>query len=179
MQNMTAEYVQETQTLPDCEFLLECIHEIDQLTALINRLDDQLYTERFSIFNGASVGMHIRHCIEFYTCIIICGSAEISYENRERNLLLETIPQLAIDELMRIRTWLLKPGGREVLHVGFVTGNSTYQAQSSFLRELYFVNEHLVHHLALIRIGLSAAGYESLFDETFGVASSTRRARNS
>jgi hypothetical protein len=179
MQNMTLEYIRETQILPECELLLECINEIDKLSALIKRIDETVYTERYPLFSDASVGMHIRHCIEFYTCIMNSGAAEISYEKRERNILLETIPQVAIDELTRIRTWLLNPSGREVLNIGFISGETDYQAQSSFLRELYFVNEHLVHHLALIRIGLTASGYASLFNEDFGVASSTRRFKNS
>jgi hypothetical protein len=176
MENMIVEKYTESAQVK-CELLAECILEIDKLIELIHKLDNYLYTEKLPAFQGATAGMHIRHSIEFYQCLTGSFFEEISYEKRPRNILLETIPQLAINELLRIRSWLSEPIMAENLTINFTSGKTTYHASSSYLRELYFLNEHLVHHLAILRIGLSASGYDNLFTENFGVASSTANFR--
>jgi hypothetical protein len=47
--------------------------------------------------------------------------------------------------------------------------------QTTYHRELLYNIEHLVHHLAIIRIGVKSIQFPVHFDDTVGVAASTIR----
>ena len=49
---------------------------------------------------------------------------------------------------------------------------------TSFTRELFYCDEHTIHHLALIRVGINEIGGYQL-NESFGVAPSTIKYRQS
>ena len=140
-----------------------------------------LYTEQKDVLSNATIGQHFRHIIEFYLSLKKGSKARrVSYDDRERNVLLETQAAYAI-------TFIDKT-------IGFVSnieddiaivleGNySNDEEKSSFLqsslfRKLAYSLDHTVHHLAIIKIALKEESSRFEADENFGVAPSTVRFR--
>ncbi|MCU0471726.1 MAG: hypothetical protein MUF58_24420 [Arcicella sp.] len=56
-------------------------------------------------------------------------------------------------------------------------GDEPVEVASSFYRELTYLIEHTIHHLAIIKIGLNEVYPEIIIPKNFGVAHSTIRYR--
>lgn len=155
-------------------------HTLLQLKNFLNQIDDAQYTASLAVFSGSSVGMHVRHVIEFYQCMVT-GNAEgkIDYDARERNLQLEsstTFAKACIDRLLAD------------LHMISVIRPITLMTEQNFeehqlliesntWRELSYVIEHSIHHFAIIKIGCVLAFPTIVFDRDFGIAYSTIKFR--
>ena len=42
----------------------------DQIKELLDTIDNEMFCQPLTTFNGSSVGQHIRHIIDFYLCLI-------------------------------------------------------------------------------------------------------------
>ena len=75
--------------------------EIKKLTIV---LSDEVYSKPLDILSGSSIGQHMRHIVEFYTCLIAQHEQQvINYDLRTRNQLIEQYSKscaLAIDEIL-------------------------------------------------------------------------------
>lgn len=152
-----------------------------QLKGLLETLDEAEYTMKHDILSGATVGQHMRHILEFYL-LLVSGSFEgnISYDKRERNQKIETSLSFAVDtiNLLIPALSLLKEKDPVELEADYTEyGSSVNIVQSSIGRELAYCLEHSIHHQALIKAGLIAAGLAHTVDINFGVAYSTIRYR--
>ncbi len=153
-----------------------------QMATYLNQIDPADYRQPLDVLSGSSIGQHFRHIFDFYHCLAK-GAAEdlVDYANRERDPRVESDPvfaarvlgdtmdqiaQLPEDQLIRMRA--------DFMHLG-ETDRPLYP--SSYGRELTFVHDHAVHHLALIKIGFQAQCPGLLTDPNFGVAPSTVRFR--
>lgn len=141
----------------------------------LSKLTPQQYGQPLDLFSGSSLGQHTRHWIEFFQCLIFqCQEEDICYDKRKRDLVLESDPRFAIQALDSIEEQLstLNFPKQIILTSGMPQGPEV-KLQTSFFRELWFVIEHAVHHLAIIKIGLSKEYPELTLPENFGVACST------
>ncbi len=138
----------------------------NNLLAFLQEVDDNDYSRMDGMLSGSSIGQHIRHSIEMYQCLMGgYHTAKINYSNRKRDVLLETSSMYAVQCLREIasnmpiddKAILVEEGGEKIM--------------SSFKREQLYCNEHLIHHLALIKMTALQMGYT--LPETFGVAPST------
>jgi len=153
-----------------------------QIKGLLVKLNEEDYRQKLDILSDASIGQHIRHILEFYL-ILFKGidRGTISYDKRERNLVLETNVDIAI-QLVNDLVFKLKsikndvPLRFEADYEGS-TGVSISVGSSAF-RELAYCVEHSIHHQAIIKSALVALEKQSLVDEYFGVAYSTIKYRN-
>src|SRR6185503_5374322 len=76
----------------------------DQLTDLLDHLNDDQYVATPEIFSGASVGKHYRHIIEFFQSVSVADETEtICYDNRLRDERIENNRALAKELLQDLK----------------------------------------------------------------------------
>ncbi len=140
---------------------------------VLESLDD----EGFALGDCGSIGMHIRHCLDFLKNFLEgVEVGQIDYANRNRESGIETNRQLAINRLDTAIEMIRQLGTAETtkpISVRVDELDCDEPANSSVLRELDFVQSHTVHHFALIAYQLRNRGIE--VSEEFGVAPSTLR----
>jgi hypothetical protein len=150
---------------------------LEDVKLYLLQLDDQRYKQRLEVFSGSSVGMHTRHIIEFYQCLIHHGTSRIiNYDKRERNRAIEEDTGHTIGVIHDLLEKLahINEGDKLILEVSYELENGGYNlVDTNFKRELVYNLEHTIHHLALVKIGLKEIAPEILLPAHFGVAPST------
>lgn len=151
----------------------EAIEIIEQLKIAILALEQLDYSMKLTIVDDNTIGMHVRHILEFYKSLEHGAKVnQIDYDSRERNIELETNRILAKLELERIQEWLLTVVNDieiKVLH----HSQKDMELTSSMSRELAYNMEHAVHHMAIIKICIKHAFDYVRLEENFGVAYAT------
>ena len=151
--------------------------EIKKLTIL---LSDEVYSRPLNILSGSSIGQHMRHIVEFYTCLIAQHEQQvINYDLRTRNQLIEQYSKscaLAIDEILAqldefASDFEAKPLRFE--NCNFDSDMGINQIATSFSRELAYCLDHCIHHQYFIKIGLVSLELGHYLHEEFGIAHST------
>lgn len=160
-----------------------CIENLSEIKSLCERLAPNHYTKPLEILSGSSIGQHIRHIIELYQAVEKSGPAAIiNYDNRKRNLIIETSPHTASMEIQLLLDFLSGINWDKNLTLQGDFGKCEdlpLEIKTSLFRELAYNLEHAIHHQALIKIGLIQLGLVQLIDSDFGVASATIRFRKS
>ncbi len=150
----------------------------DQLNGALEQITREQYTQPSTVLFGASVGQHVRHIIELFICLQNgYESGIVNYENRKRDYLIESDKNLARNFLKDVYGSLMMQDKDLILEGGYdEDSDETMQIQSNYYRELVYNLEHTVHHMALIRVGITDVSTVSI-PEGFGVASSTIKYR--
>jgi hypothetical protein len=161
---------------------LECKENLQSIASLLEKLKAEQYQHPSYYLSGASIGQHVRHIIEFYTCLYQAYNEHrsVNYDQRKRTILLEKNPIEAVKVIVQLSNWLQseKIIGEISLHASYEVANDLpCTIPSSFQRELAYCLEHSIHHQALIKIGLFEQGLSNLIDKEFGVAPSTIKFR--
>jgi len=147
-----------------------------QLGELLERLSPFEYSQPIDLLSGATLGQHCRHVIE---CLQELEKGYpggmVNYDLRQRQRLLETDVDYARLQLATIGAVLERPDKPLVLEATVEDG-VLVRLSSSYYRELYHQLDHMVHHMALIRVGLLALSSVPV-PESFGVAFATMRSR--
>ncbi|MFY7900974.1 MAG: hypothetical protein ACOVNY_12370 [Chitinophagaceae bacterium] len=146
---------------------------IEELLEFLQKISPDHYTKNCSSLSNASIGQHVRHTIEMYQCVHN-GYADglINYASRKRDYTIETSVNVAIDCLQAMKSQLYLSD--KMMYVQ----QDDQQLYSSYSREMLYCDEHAIHHLALIRIGVNEIG-GYILDSSFGVAPSTLKYRAS
>jgi uncharacterized damage-inducible protein DinB len=148
---------------------------LNQLSELISQFCDHEYALGLSILSGSSIGQHSRHIIEFYECFfegISCGT--VDYDERKRNISLETDTVFAIERIKKYQEQIVDlPEDRLVLLQITFQSSDKMQINSSLYRELVYMVEHTIHHLALIKIGVRTHFDHIRLPSNLGMAYST------
>lgn len=153
----------------------ECInHHLVQLMASIHLLSDEQYAKPLNVLSQASIGQHVRHIIEMISCLDEgYDQGEIHYDKRKRNKGIENIKSEAVRWLETIVSGLQKENKELTLHVNCSTASdNSLQIPSNYHRELLYNLEHIIHHMAIIRIGIAETTAVDLPEE-FGIAPTT------
>ena len=67
------------------------IFNLRQINEVISQTGHLEYASSLSVLFGSSIGMHVRHIIEFYQCLLEGSkSGTVNYDARKRDLLIET-----------------------------------------------------------------------------------------
>lgn len=150
-----------------------------QLTATLDNLQQQEYVQPSTSLSNNTIGQHVRHIIELFQCLELgYVSGIVNYENRKRDITIETDKELAKSILLSLHTELEKENKDLVLEANYEENeNSPLRIATNYYREIAYNLEHTIHHMALIRVGLNELSSLSL-PENFGVASSTVKFRN-
>lgn len=150
---------------------------LKNLKAILNEIDQEIYTAKVELLSGSSIGQHVRHIIESYQCLLSSlDLGVVNYCLRNRDHKLET----NLDQVRRANDTVL-------IELTNLNDNPTLRLEkdlegTSFVttnldRELLHCMEHAVHHMALIKIGLKMVAPEIMIPAHFGVADSTLRHR--
>jgi len=155
------------------------IQKLEEIKTLLRQIPRELYIRPKEILSQATIGQHFRHILEFYICLEKGIQARtVCYDNRERDVLIETETEYAIYSIEKLTAFL-----RRVENDYELTMQANYSTiseekssiRTTFYRELGYVFDHTVHHLAIIKIALSEDPVQ--MDCNFGVAPSTVRCR--
>lgn len=153
---------------------------IEQLSDLLEDLDNVVYKESLSPLHYHSVGQHVRHITEFYLCLLKgYETGEVNYDARQRDLRIEVDKDFTLEVLRNVINHLnlYQQDKQLILQTAFGL-EEAMEISSSFFRELTYLIEHTIHHLAIIKIGLNEVYPEIQIAPDFGVAYSTIKHRN-
>ncbi len=146
----------------------------DQLCEVLQQLSCEQYLQPSAVLNGATIGQHVRHTIALFQCLLAgYEQGTVNYENRNRDIAIETNRLLAYDLLRAISSNLHLKNKRLMLRSCYDgEQQEMLTVETNFYREVVYNLEHTIHHMALIRIGIQDISTLTL-NESFGVASST------
>lgn len=149
-----------------------------QLLQVITQLTDEQFAAPLEILMGSSIGMHFRHIVEFYDCLISGANQDtINYDARQRNKMIETNRLYAKNFTENCLLQLEKIGQNDKsMELITMTGTDTncfVTVHTSLQRELAYNVEHTIHHMAIIKIAILHCFKEIQIDSKFGVAYST------
>ena len=157
------------------------IKKLEEIKSLLLQFSEELYTAPRGILSEATIGQHFRHILEFYICLEKGNeTGSVSYDDRERDVLLETDMVFAMKSIGKLIQFLssLEKDCSLTMKANYSDANEELTTiQTSLYRELAYALDHTVHHLAIVKIALSEEVESVKVDSNFGVAPSTIRYR--
>jgi hypothetical protein len=154
-----------------------CHNILDQVGGIIEQISDKDFVEPVRAFNGATIGQHFRHSIEFLQCLMNgYQNEEVSYDGREHDRDLESNKILALDVINKIKLFIEHCNLDKTisLRVSYDPKSDAEVAVSSNMaREITYNIEHIVHHMALVKIGIKEVCPYVVIPPEFGIAVST------
>lgn len=158
-----------------------CKENLNEIKNVVRQLSHSQYTFQSAYLFGATIGQHVRHILEIYQSVFNgIETKVINYDNRVRNLLLETDTNFAIKIIDEICLKLSDNHSdiQMILESDFcVEQEQQIKIETTLLRELAFCLDHSIHHQALIKVGLLETKCLNFIDNNFGLAPSTIRHR--
>ena len=139
---------------------------------LLRKITAKMYTHNIPSLDGATIGGHTRHIIEFLEILLNSyHTNQINYDERQRNLELEKNPEQAIQAISEILSRINLPNKNLIMHQ--TVGNVSLEIPTNFFRELLYNIEHCIHHQALIKVAFNEIKMSHLLNKNFGIAPST------
>lgn len=138
---------------------------------LLRQLTNDEFTQKNPELSNATIGEHMRHIIELFGCLLDnYNYGLINYDDRKRDLLLQTDKNEAITILEKYLLELDKPN--KELSLTYNCFSTIELLQTNYYRELIYNLEHSIHHQALIKVALHSLPHVRI-PNSFGVAPST------
>ena len=149
-----------------------------QLADTLQQLSSQEYVKPCNTLFNNTIGQHVRHIIELFQCLENGYDTNmVNYEKRPRDIVIETDKELASQLLQDIFKKLNRPNKELVLEATYDEHSTdAITITTNYYREIAYNLEHTIHHMALIRVGITEVSGIQLSDD-FGVASSTVKYR--
>ncbi len=147
---------------------------LQQLQQCIEALLPNEYSEVLPLLNNASIGQHARHIVELFEELNNgYENGKVDYDQRKRNKLVEIDKQVALAHLNRVSETIAKADKNLLLAVNpGRDSQAPLYINTNYLRELLYNVEHMVHHMAIIRIAVENC-FGKKVSTTFGVAEAT------
>ena len=152
---------------------------LSQLADVVDRILSQDFAQPSRALGGSTIGQHIRHTLEFFTCFQRgYETGTLNYDERAHEPLVQGDKKVAHDALQAMiaftsKLYIDKPLNLQVSYDA--EGSGCHLVETTAMRELVYNIEHAVHHMALIRIGLNEVAPYVQVGESFGIAASTMR----
>jgi hypothetical protein len=147
-------------------------HTLEMFKDVLTDLPAECYHQPCAAISNATIGQHTRHVIELYQCLVDgYDTADVCYDRRKRDRLIEQDPAFAIACLALIQRNLERPD--KTLFVTYDLEGSPVRIASNYLREVMYNLEHAIHHHALIKVAIHQVADTFALPEAFGVAPST------
>jgi hypothetical protein len=145
-----------------------------QLAESLAQISQQEYVQPCKTLFNNTIGQHVRHVIELFQCLEKgYDQGVVNYEKRKRDLVIETDKELASRLLQEIYSGLGRSDKQLTLEATYDDhATEPLSIATNYYREVAYNLEHTIHHMALIRVGLTEVSTITL-PENFGVASST------
>lgn len=149
-----------------------------QLSTTLDQLSQEQYVQPCKTLFNATIGQHVRHIIELFQCLENgYDEGQVNYEKRKRDLRIETEKDFAAGLLVDVHQGLHKENKELQLEACYDEHEmEPITIATNFYREVAYNLEHTIHHMALIRVGITEVSTIELPEE-FGVASSTIKYR--
>ena len=146
-------------------------HTLEELKDLLNQLSNEDFALPILYLGNSSVGEHTRHIIEMFQCLLNSyESGLLNYDDRERNNLIQTDTNFAIQSINDIIKCIERENKNIVLKQLLLKNYASIE--TNYFRELLYNLEHCIHHQALIKVAIFQLEDIQL-TETFGIAPST------
>jgi len=150
------------------------IEAVDQALELIGSLSDLAYQAR--VDGRSQPGAHIRHILDHYQALRDgFASGLVDYDSRSRQSEVETNRSIAQQELLVTKQWLQtldsKTSSLQVKSEVSLCECCTVTIDSDQARELLYVLNHTVHHMAYVALLLKFNGI--VVNDTIGMAPAT------
>lgn len=150
---------------------------LTQLSDSLLQLTNAEYSQPVKILSSATIGQHVRHVVELFICLYNgYETGTVNYEKRKRDKRIEIDKDFAIELMQMITNNLAKDNRNLKLEAGYDDHFVPVAVPTNYYREIIYNLEHTVHHMALIRVGITEVSTITL-PEGFGVASSTIKYR--
>lgn len=152
------------------------IHNLEQIKLVLDKTSAVQYKAPLSILFKSSIGMHMRHIVEFYQCLMTAHmTGRVNYDARERNKRIESDLDYCKQTIDNIIVDLnnIDENKDLALHGSQELGDTICVIPTNIFRELSYLIEHTIHHMAMIKMA-----YDHNFEDVeihphFGVAYST------
>lgn len=164
------------------KLILQNTEQLTLLRAFLQAMNTNDYVQKIDILFDCSIGMHVRHVLEFYNCLLdgVQNDGIINYDLRQRDIRLENDPNAAFGIIDQIIVLLRNESRKEtslIIHSGVEEEEDKTYHLSSFKRELLYLSEHTTHHMATIRMAAQLLAVDYDFPAGFGLAPSTIKYR--
>jgi hypothetical protein len=151
---------------------------LDRALAFLDAIDDDAFRLQDRHLQLAAPGSHLRHVLDFVRCVVDgIRLGRIDYDQRRRDERVERDRDFARAELATQRRRLaalatLPPTRRVMVRAESAEPDAPW-SDSTFHRELMFLQSHTIHHFALIALHARRLAID--VGDDFGVAPSTLR----
>jgi hypothetical protein len=149
---------------------------LGQLKTVLIQTDVNQYKAPLQILSGSSVGMHVRHILEFYQCLLNgLVNRSVDYDARERDTRIEHDPEFACGLIQQLLHEIesLTQNLDITLYTSLDLSESRQAIPSNFFRELIYMIEHSVHHMAILKMAYADSFSSIPIPSDFGIATST------
>ncbi|AYV56965.1 hypothetical protein [Leptospira kmetyi] len=152
-------------------------HTFNQLADLLSFIEENEYSKEITQVKGSSIGKHVRHCIEVLENLTDgIETSSVSYDRRKRNPLYETSPLAARDKIFELLGKLERIEENKIIELVYLVDPNTGlegKTLSNLKREFLYVQDHTIHHMAIIKLYAECFLTNVSLPEEFGVALST------
>jgi hypothetical protein len=146
-------------------------NSLNELIHLLGQLQNGEYSNPCAELSNASIGEHTRHIIEMFQCLENqYDSGVVNYDKRERNALIQTNTDFAIQSILEVQNNIEKENKK--IDLQQIIDGEEIRIESNYFRELLYNLEHCIHHQALIKVAILQCPTITI-DANFGVARST------
>lgn len=165
---------------PTSPWIADNLALLDRALAFVDAIDDDGFRIPDPSLDLAAPGSHLRHVLDFVRCVVDgIRLGRIDYDLRPRDERIERDRSFARFEIgtqrRRLAALATLPPTRRVMVRAECEDADGPWSESTFHRELLFLQSHTVHHFALI--ALHAKRLHLDVGDDFGVAPSTLRHR--
>jgi len=154
------------------------VRVFDQLDDLIRKIRPADFYRPCHSLGGTTVGQHVRHTLEFFTCLEAgYRSGVVNYDKRSHDRLIETDKAITQRVIAQVVFFVKQLKDKPLfLELGYDPEKEHFiRVSTNAMRELVYNIEHAVHHMATIRIGVTEIAPYLKLGPDFGVAASTQR----
>ena len=147
--------------------------QLSLLTQLLSTINNEQYKKSIIHLGNSSIGEHTRHIMELLQCTLTgYHTGVIDYVNRTRNLQLQNDLSFAQKELDKIIEAVDLPDQPLTVWVEQPEDTIETVVATTYYREVVYITEHTIHHLALIKVALIEMNL-NIVTNNFGMAYAT------
>lgn len=152
-------------------------YTFNQLADFLSIVREEEYSKSIAQSAGLSVGKHVRHCIEVLENLTIgLEISNVFYDRRKRNPLYETSPLAARDKIFELLGKLEQIDENKIIELAYLIDPNTGlegKTVTNLKREFLYVQDHTIHHMAIIKLYVEYFLRDVSLPEEFGIALST------
>ena len=155
------------------------LNTLEKTKILLNQIDNNSLTNKSIAPYYSSIGSHIRHILDFYSCILT-NEDVFDLTLRQRDIEIESDCQLALNylnELVENLNGLDELNIEKLIKVQDDLGLGKVTITSTYAALLAQANSHTIHHYAIINYILEGLNL-TLADDSFGYNPTTPKAVN-